>query len=131
MSRLQAPSLFRRGLSKRRQAEQLGRQAEQEVARLLEQRGFVILAMRLKTLCGELDVVAATADCLVFVEVKARTSVAAAGYGVSARQQQRLWRAAELVLAQHPQWARPAMRFDAAWVVPGGIEFVQDIIRLG
>lgn len=130
MLRLHAPSLSHQTLSQRRQAEQLGRQAEQEVARLFQRRGFAILAVRLKTRGGEIDLVAATADCLVFVEVKARASREAAAYAVSARQQARLWHAAEIALALHPSWARPAMRFDAALVVPGGVEIIQDVIRL-
>lgn len=118
------------GLSKRRAAEQAGRQAEHDVAGLLQERGFEILAQRYKTSGGEIDLIAANQDILVFVEVKARPSLAQAAYALSARQQMRLWQAAEIVLAQHPYWARSGIRFDAALVAHGGIEIVEDIIRL-
>ena len=118
------------GLPKRRAAEQLGRQAEHDVASLLHARGFKILAQRYKTKGGEIDIIAASPECLVFVEVKARPSLAQAAYALSARQQMRLWQAAEITLAQNPHWARSGIRFDAALVTHGGIEILEDIIRL-
>lgn len=118
------------GLPKRRAAEQLGRRAEHDVARLLQEHGFKILAQRHKTSGGEIDLIVANQDVLVFVEVKARPSLAQAAYALSARQQMRLWQAAEISLAQNPDWARAGMRFDAALVTPSGIEIIEDIIRL-
>jgi putative endonuclease len=38
--------------------------------------------------------------------------------------------AAGLVLAANEGWARPETRFDAALAVPGGIEIIEDVIRL-
>lgn len=84
------PELGRAGKAKRRAAETRGRQAEDEVASLLRGRGFKILALRLRTGAGEIDIVAADARRLVFVEVKARASVSEAAYAVSPRQQARL-----------------------------------------
>ncbi len=116
--------------AKRRAAETLGRQAEDEVAELLRQKGYDILATRLKTGAGEIDIVAASRESLVFVEVKARTSFAEAAYALSPRQQARLFQAAAAAMARHEHWARPETRFDAALVAPGGIEIIQDAFRL-
>lgn len=116
--------------AKRRAAETLGRQAEDEVAGELRQRGYDILAMRLKTGAGEIDIVAANSESLIFVEVKARPSFAEAAYALSPRQQARLFQAAEIAMARHEAWARPETRFDAALVVPGGIEIIEDAFRL-
>jgi len=125
-----ATALGRTGKAKRRAAETRGRQAEDEVASLLRGRGFEILALRLKTSAGEIDIVAADARCLVFVEVKARASVSEAAYAVSPRQQARLIQAAALVMARNASWARPETRFDAALVAGGGIEIIEDAIRI-
>ncbi|MDE2319213.1 MAG: YraN family protein [Rhodospirillales bacterium] len=116
--------------AKRRAAETLGRQAEDEVAALLRRRGYDILAMRLKTGAGEIDIVAANHNTLTFVEVKARPSFAEAAYALSPRQQARLFQAAAIAMACNEGWARPDTRFDAALVVPGGIEIIEDAFRL-
>ncbi|MDE2240496.1 MAG: YraN family protein [Rhodospirillales bacterium] len=120
----------RAGKAKRRQAETLGRRAEDEVAALLRGKGYRILAVRLKTGGGEIDIVAADAQCLVFVEVKARPSFSEAAYAVSARQQARLIQAASIALAQNEAWVRPDIRFDVALVTAGGIQFIKDAIRI-
>ncbi len=66
---------------------------------------------------------------LVFVEVKARKTMAEAAYAVSPRQQARLLEAASLALATHSHWERPGVRFDVALVYAGGIEHIEDAIR--
>ena len=116
--------------AKRRAAETLGRQAEDEVAKLLRHKGYDILAMRLKTGAGEIDIVAANRKTLIFVEVKARASFAEAAYALSPRQQARLFQAAGAAMACHENWARQETRFDAALVVPGSIEIIEDAFRL-
>ncbi len=108
----------------------MGRQAEDVVATLLRGRGFEILALRLKTGAGEIDIVAADARRLIFVEVKARPSFLEAAYAVSHRQQARLIQAASIALAHNETWARSEMRFDAALVAGDGIEIIEDAIRI-
>jgi putative endonuclease len=109
----------------------LGRGAEDVVAGLLEARGFTVLAQRLRTGAGEIDLVVADTDRLVFVEVKARGCLADAAYAVSARQQVRLLEAASLALAKHEEWARPEIRFDVALVAGDRVEILPDAIRYG
>ncbi len=116
-------------LVKRRAAENLGRIAEDEVALFWQGKGFAILAQRLRTGAGEIDLVVANAGVLVFVEVKARKTMAEAAYAVSPRQQARLLEAASLALATHEDWDRPSVRFDVALVYAGGIEHIEDAIR--
>jgi len=103
--------------------------AEADVALFWEGKGFRVLAQRLRTGAGELDLVVANRDLLVFVEVKARRSMAAAAEAVSARQQARLLEAASLALACHEDWHRPNMRFDVALVCNGRVEQIEDAIR--
>ena len=75
---------------KHRTAEILGRKAEEAVALKLQAEGFRVLAQRLRTGAGEIDLVVANAETLLFVEVKARNSLAEAAYAVAPRQQARL-----------------------------------------
>ncbi|HYP62521.1 MAG TPA: YraN family protein, partial [Acidocella sp.] len=63
-------------MARRRAAESLGRDAEDLVAQGLEAQGYKILARRLRTKAGEIDLVVADAARLIFVEVKARNSLA-------------------------------------------------------
>ena len=92
-------------------------------------KGFTLLARRLRTGAGELDLVVADPQTLVFIEVKARRSIAQAAYAVSPQQQARLLEAASLALATHADWERPATRFDAALVCAGRLEHIEDAIR--
>jgi len=107
----------------------LGREAEELVAAGWEKRGFCVLARRLRTSAGEIDLVVANEESLVFVEVKARRSMAEAAYALTARQQARLLEAAGQALAAHTHWQRAATRFDVALVSGGRVELIEDAIR--
>ena len=56
----------------------LGRRGEKAGARFLKRLGYRILAANYQSPAGEIDLVAADGDTLVFVEVKTRRSDAAA-----------------------------------------------------
>ncbi len=113
----------------RRQAHHLGCDAEAAVAAGWRDRGFAVLGRRVRTGAGEIDLVVADAETLVFLEVKARASLEQAAYAVLPRQQQRLLQAAEAALAQHADWHRPTMRFDVALVCGSAIVHIEDAIR--
>ncbi len=91
----------------------LGPAAEAEAARLLQGKGYRILARNLRLPGGELDLVAEAAGVLVFVEVKARRSAAFGGarYAVGGRKRTRLIRLAAQYLAQRRLKHQPC-RFD-------------------
>ncbi|MBB5373175.1 YraN family protein [Acidocella aromatica] len=118
-------------LARRRAAQALGQSAEELVAEKLATSGYTILAQRLRTKAGEIDLIAANARRLLFVEVKARPSLAEAAYAVSVRQQARLLEAASVVLAVHPEWAREETRFDVALVAGEAVRVIKDAIRYG
>ncbi len=94
-----------------------------------QRRGFDVLAQRQRTKLGEIDLVVANQDLLVFVEVKARKSFSEAAYAVAPRQQARLLQAAESLLAENEAWNRSSIRFDVALVCNGVIEHIEDAIR--
>ena len=78
----------------------------------MEKDGWRILARRLRTAAGEVDLVAEKEGLLAIVEVKARPSLAGAAAALSERQQARLFAATEIILAEHPDWGANGVRFD-------------------
>lgn len=116
--------------ARRRAAEMSGRQAERDAEAYLAAQGYTVLARRLRSPAGEIDLVLADRDILLFVEVKARPSLAEAAYAVSPRQQARLLAAAGAVMAQHPEWARSCTRFDVVLFGAGGAcRHIEDAVR--
>jgi len=105
--------------AKRLAAEKRGRSSETLAALMLQVKGYRILGRRVRTHAGEIDLVARSPrGILCFVEVKARAAEAAAALSVAPRQQQRIARAASLYVANKPDLARAAMRFDIVTVSP-------------
>ena len=102
-------------------ADQRGRSAEAAAAMALEQKGWSILARRLRTSAGEIDLVAEKEGLLAIVEVKARPRLAAAAAALSVRQQARLVAATEIILAEHPHWGAEGVRFDLLLVDAAGV----------
>jgi len=103
----------------RQAAFRVGISAESRAAAWLIARGFRILARRWKSPLGEIDIVAARRQLLIFVEVKARASLDEAAEAVTPRQKRRIAQAAELWLAANQQVSFRDIRFDAILVAPG------------
>lgn len=106
---------------RRQKSEQFGRLAEALCRVLLRVKGYRILASRLRTPLGEIDIVARRGRTLAVVEVKARADWAAASEAVTARQRGRLARAAHAYIAAHPQYAGLTLRFDVMLVTPWAV----------
>lgn len=106
------------GQHRRRVAFRLGLSAETRATVYLMLKGYRIRARRFRTPVGEIDIVAVRRGVLVFVEVKARDSFAAAVESIGPRQRRRIIAAAEFWLAGHPRDAGRDMRFDVVLVVP-------------
>ncbi|MBI4168899.1 MAG: YraN family protein [Acidobacteria bacterium] len=96
----------------------MGRRGEEAAARYLTSLGFRILERRFRTAAGEIDIVAREADTLVFVEVKARSSVSCGrpAEAVDGRKRARLLRAASLYLLRHGEQDQPC-RFDVVEIL--------------
>ncbi len=116
-------------VSRRRKSELQGRPAEDFVAAVWTSKGFSVLGQRVRMPAGEIDLVVADSETLLFIEVKARRSFSDAAYAVLPRQQKRLLAAAEGAMAANPDWCRPSARFDVALVCGGVIEHIEDAIR--
>jgi putative endonuclease len=102
--------------SKKRRSYYFGLVAEYWVMLFLMLKGYRIVAHRLKTPVGEIDVLASTRQHLVVIEVKARKHHADAAASLSLHQQQRLKRGAEYIRAAKPTLAQRAIRFDCCTV---------------
>ena len=104
--------------------------AEAAAEAALVQDGWLILARRLRTAAGEIDLVADRAGLLAFIEVKRRTTLAGAAVALGVRQQARLLAAAEIVLAEHPDWGSAGVRFDVLLVdATGQVRRITDAFR--
>jgi putative endonuclease len=101
----------------RRRAEQGGRRAETLAAWWLRLKGYAILAQRVRTPVGEIDLVARRGRTVAFVEVKARASADAAALALDDYSLRRVAAAAE---ALAPRFSRPGddIRIDAVFVIP-------------
>ena len=98
----------------------LGQEGERLAAEHLERLGYAILARRHRTRFGELDLVAADDETIVFVEVKTRRAGGVTGVwdAITADKAAQVRRMAAAWLAQvadRPR--RRALRFDAVGVV--------------
>lgn len=103
----------------RRVAERRGRRAEDWAAWWLRLKGYRVLARRVQTPVGEVDLVVRRGRTLAFVEVKARDRLDKAEMALHPAAQQRIARAARILLARFARAGDAAVRIDAVLVVPG------------
>jgi putative endonuclease len=118
--------------SRGRAAQRLGVESETAACAALEAEGWAVLARRLRTPAGELDLVAEREGLLAFVEVKARPTLSGAAASLGPRQRARLLAAAEIALAANPGWGHAGVRFDVLVVdAEGRVRRIADAFRAG
>ncbi|MBC2669442.1 YraN family protein [Novosphingobium piscinae] len=102
----------------RRRAERDGRRGEGLAAWYLRLKGWRVLARRLRTARGEVDLVARRGATVVFVEVKWRRSEAELATALDHHRLRRVIACAE---ALAPRFLRPGdvLRIDAILLAPG------------
>jgi putative endonuclease len=106
-----------------------GVSAEERVAAHYERAGCTIRARRWTCAAGEIDLVIADGEVLVFVEVKAARSHARAAERIGQRQAARILRAAEAFVSSEPAGASTEMRFDVALVDgTGRVEVIENAL---
>jgi putative endonuclease len=103
---------------RREEAERRGRRGETLAAWYLRAKGWSILARRVKTPRGEIDLVARRGRTLAFVEVKWRKSAADLALAIDAYRLRRVTAAAQGVAHR---WQRDGddMRIDVLLLAPG------------
>jgi len=99
-------------------AERRGHEGEWLASVWLRLKGYQILARRLRTPFGEIDLIARKRRTIAFLEVKARTDLDAAFSSVSLTAQNRIARAASHWLARNGAHQTHETRFDLIAILP-------------
>lgn len=102
-------------------AHRRGHGAEWLAAVWLMMRGYQILAFRMRSRAGEIDILARRGPVLAVVEVKQRATLEAALNAVSPDQHQRLLAAGRAVLRGRPGLTGLHLRIDMVALAPGRI----------
>ncbi|KLE35526.1 YraN family protein [Aurantiacibacter luteus] len=103
---------------KRQVAETSGRDAEARAARWLEGQGYAVLARRVKTKVGEIDLVARTQGVVAFVEVKWRHRAADLDHAIDEHRLARVAAATEAVAHKYALGGED-IRIDVILLAPG------------
>src|ERR1700679_2285422 len=103
-----------------RRAQVRGIDTEAAASAALTHDGWIVHAQRLRTALGEIDIVAEKDGLLAIVEVKSRPTLADAAAALTMKQRLRLIGAAEILLAEHPDWGENGVRFDVIVVDAAG-----------
>jgi putative endonuclease len=101
----------------RQRAERGGRRAESIAAWWLRLKGWAILARRVRTPLGEVDLVARRGRTLAFVEVKARATAGEAERSLDEYRLRRVAAAAGAIAHRYGE-AGDDIRIDALFIVP-------------
>lgn len=110
--------------------DRFGRRAERLAAFWLWLKGYRVLGRRIRNQFGEIDLVCQHERCVVFVEVKARSSTEAALSALGPQQQRRIAQAAICFLQERPALAAFDCRFDLVTIDRLGLpRHVTDIWR--
>ena len=103
--------------ARRKAAYSKGVEAENAAANYLRLKGYSILEQRYKTPVGEIDLIAAKGEMIVFAEVKAHKTEEQSLYAVSEKSRRRIEAAASYYISMNEELAGWAMRFDVL-IVP-------------
>lgn len=96
-----------------------GHFAEMIASAYLMVRGYRVLGRRYRTAAGEIDLICMRRGRIGFVEVKRRSSLQAAQDSITARQRERVRKAAQIWLGAHPRYQACDIGFDLVFLVPG------------
>ncbi|MDT8279498.1 MAG: YraN family protein [Erythrobacter sp.] len=107
-----------RSTPQRREADQRGREGEAEAALWLASQGWRIVAERVKTKAGEIDLIARKPGLIAFVEVKWRARSAALADAIDERRLARVAKGAEIVAHEYAADGED-IRIDVILLAPG------------
>lgn len=102
----------------RRDADARGREGEAEAAMFLAQRGWQIVAERVKTKAGEIDLIAKRTGLVAFVEVKWRARSASLNDAIDERRLRRVAAAAACLWQDYANNGED-IRIDVILLAPG------------
>ncbi len=94
-----------------------GHLAEKKACSFLEENGYTFVAKNVRSFNGiganEIDLIMKKDKTLIFIEVKKRAKIDESAYAITPLIQKRIYRAAEIFLAHHAEFADYFCRFDA------------------
>jgi putative endonuclease len=93
-----------------------GHASEWLAAAYLMAKGYRILARRMKTPLGEIDLIAVRGRRIAFIEVKRRTTFDACEAAITPAQSRRIRDAADLWLSRRPRYHDYEIGFDALFL---------------
>ena len=102
----------------RHEADQRGREGEAEAAMYLAAQGWRVVAERVKTKAGEIDLIVARSGLVAFVEVKWRARAASLGDAIDERRLRRVAAAVEIVWQDYAVQGED-IRIDVILLAPG------------
>ncbi len=108
----------KRSLATRQIADRKGREAEAQAAQWLMQQGFEVIAERVKTKLGEIDLIARKPGLVAFVEVKWRARASDLPTAIDERRLARVAAAVEVVAHEYAQ-PTDDIRVDVILLAPG------------
>lgn len=109
-----------------------GLAAEDIAVRLYEAQQGKVLERRWKRREGEIDLIVSLGGRIVFVEVKARKTLDAAAFSLSAKQIERMFNVAQVYLAESGAGLNAETRFDMVLVDrQGGTEILENALVQG
>ncbi|MEM6606119.1 MAG: YraN family protein [Pseudomonadota bacterium] len=103
----------------------IGTRFEAKTASLLASSGYRVVCRNFRSRVGEIDLIATNEHCLLFVEVKARSSSSHGGAvaSVTRKKQCKIARCAALYLQQQPHLKHLPCRFDVViWMRDGATD---------
>ncbi|MBA3880511.1 MAG: hypothetical protein C0500_12435 [Sphingobium sp.] len=112
------PSRKREGNPLRQAAEERGREGETLAAAHLKRLGWTIVAERVRTRVGEVDLIAKRKGLVAFVEVKVRATAAELDFAIDERRLARVAAAAEVLAATYATDGED-IRIDVILIAPG------------
>ncbi len=112
----------------------LGERAERAALEFLVGKGLRPVGSNYQSRGGEIDLIMLHDDCLVFVEVRFRTSArfSSPEMTIDSRKQRKIIRTAAVFLASTQQFATHPVRFDVVAITgdgDAGIRWIQDAFR--
>lgn len=112
----------------------LGARAERTALQYLVRNGLTPVSENFQNRGGEIDLIMLHGDCLVFVEVRFRTSArfSSPELTIDARKQRKIIRTAAVFLARTKRFASHTMRFDIVAITGNsadGIRWIRDAFR--
>ncbi|MDR1389053.1 MAG: YraN family protein [Treponema sp.] len=98
-----------------------GREGERLASLELERRGFLTVARNVRSVSGEVDLIALDGETLVFIEVKNWPiyEIDNLEYSITREKQRRIIETAKYFLCSHREYNERPVRFDVVFLKPG------------